>query len=80
MRSTDSPERSTHLIEPSADPSRPVRIRFFTDRYDWMGPAIIVLSSWYFAAQVLVALGAGRRPRYSSQRMNVQERNGRYQV
>jgi hypothetical membrane protein len=34
---------------------RPIRIRFFTDRYDWMGPAIVVLSSWYFAAQVLVA-------------------------
>jgi uncharacterized protein YjbI with pentapeptide repeats/hypothetical membrane protein len=34
---------------------RPVRIRFFTARYDWMGPVIIVLSSWYFAAQVLVA-------------------------
>ena len=35
--------------------ARPIRIRFFTDRYDWMGPAIVVLSSWYFAAQVLVA-------------------------
>jgi hypothetical membrane protein len=32
-----------------------VRMRFFTDRFDWMGPAIVVLSSWYFAAQVLVA-------------------------
>lgn len=35
---------------------RPIRrIRFFADRYDWMGPFIAVLSSWYFAAQVLVA-------------------------
>src|SRR5215469_18132176 len=63
MGSTDSQERSTSLIEPSADPSRPVRIRFFTDRYDWMGPAIVVLSSWYFAAQVLVAWTF--RPQYS---------------
>ena len=42
---------------------RPIRIRFFTDRYDWMGPAIAVLSSWYFAAQVLVAWTF--RPQYS---------------
>ena len=44
---------------PSADlpkpGDRPIRIRFFANRYDWMGPAIVVLSSWYFAAQVLVA-------------------------
>jgi hypothetical membrane protein len=40
-----------------------VRIRFFTDRYDWMGPVIVVLSSWYFAAQVLVAWVF--RPHYS---------------
>jgi hypothetical membrane protein len=40
-----------------------VRIRFFTDRYDWMGPSIVVLSSWYFAAQVLVAWVF--RPEYS---------------
>jgi hypothetical membrane protein len=59
MGSTDSPERSTDLIEPPAEPSRhgagPVRIRFFTDRFDWTGPVIVVLSSWYFAAQVLTA-------------------------
>jgi hypothetical membrane protein len=59
MGSTDSPERPADLKELPADPSRqragPVRIRFFTDRYDWMGPAIVVLSSWYFAAQVLAA-------------------------
>jgi len=42
---------------------RPIRIRFFTDRYDWMGPVIVVLSSWYFAAQVLVAWVF--RPQYS---------------
>ena len=42
---------------------RPVRIRIFTDKYDWMGPAVIVLSAWYFAAQVLVAWVF--RPRYS---------------
>ena len=42
---------------------RPVRIRVFTDRYDWMGPAIVVLSAWYFAAQVLVAWVF--RPQYS---------------
>lgn len=50
----------------SAPPKRangPVRIRFFTDRYDWMGPVIVVLSSWYFAAQVLVAWVF--RPQYS---------------
>jgi hypothetical membrane protein len=41
----------------------PVRIRFFTDRYDWMGPVIVVLSSWYFAAQVLTAWVF--RPHYS---------------
>jgi hypothetical membrane protein len=38
-------------------------MRFFTDRYDWMGPAIVALSSWYFAAQVLVAWVV--RPSYS---------------
>lgn len=64
---TDSLERPTDLIEPPAYPSRqgarPVRIRFFADRYDWMGPVIVVLSSWYFAAQVLVAWVF--RPQYS---------------
>jgi hypothetical membrane protein len=49
MGSTDSSNPLPQLGE------RPIRIRFFTDRYDWMGPVIIVLSSWYFAAQVLVA-------------------------
>jgi len=67
MGSTDSPERSIDVIVPPAEPSRqgaqPVRIRFFTDRYDWMGPVIIVLSSWYFAAQVLTAWVF--RPEYS---------------
>jgi hypothetical membrane protein len=63
MGSTDSRERPAYLIEPPADPSRPVRIRFFTDRYDWMGPVIVVLSCWYFAAQVLVA--GVFRPQYS---------------
>jgi hypothetical membrane protein len=50
---------------PATDPlKRPIRrIRFFADRYDWMGPAIVVLSSWYFAAQVLVAWVF--RPQYS---------------
>ena len=65
--SVGSPERSTHTIKLPADSSpqgaRPVRIRFFTDRYDWMGPVIVVLSSWYFAAQVLVAWVF--RPQYS---------------
>ena len=43
---------------------RPIRqIRFFADRYDWMGPVIVALSSWYFAAQVLVAWVF--RPQYS---------------
>jgi hypothetical membrane protein len=49
MGSTDS---SNPLFKQGA---RPIRVRFLTDRYDWMGPAIVVLSSWYFAAQVLVA-------------------------
>ena len=53
-------ERSTDLPQQG---DRPARIRFFTDRYDWMGPAIVVLSSWYFAAQVLVAWVF--RPHYS---------------
>jgi hypothetical membrane protein len=43
--------------------ARPIRIRLFTARYDWMGPVIVVLSSWYFAAQVLVAWVF--RPQYS---------------
>jgi len=67
MGSTDSPEQSIDLFDPPADPSRqgaqPTRIRVFTDRYDWMGPLIVVLSSWYFAAQVLVAWVF--RPQYS---------------
>jgi hypothetical membrane protein len=53
-------------MESTAIPKRAnaqVRIRFFTDRYDWMGPAIVVLSSSYFAAQVLVAWSF--RPQYS---------------
>jgi hypothetical membrane protein len=58
---------STEPIKPPADQSRegtrPVRIRVFTDRYDWMGPFIVVLSSWYFASQVLVAWVF--RPQYS---------------
>jgi hypothetical membrane protein len=46
MSSTDLPRQG----------GRPIRrIRFFADRDDWMGPAIVVLGSWYFAAQVLVA-------------------------
>ena len=57
MGSTDSSEPLPKLGD------RPIRIRFFTDRYDWMGPAIVVLSSWYFAAQVLVAWVF--RPQYS---------------
>lgn len=52
--STDSPEQGY----------RPIRhIPFFADRIDWMGPFIVVLSSWYFAAQVLVAWVF--RPHYS---------------
>jgi len=51
--STTAPRRRSAGLPRQGD--RPVRIRFFTDRYDWMGPAIVVLSSWYFAAQVLVA-------------------------
>ena len=41
----------------------PVRIRVFTNRYDWMGPVIVLLSCWYFAAQVLTAWVF--RPEYS---------------
>ncbi len=52
--STDSPKQGYRP---------PRRIRFFADRYDWMGPFIVVLSSWYFAAQVLVAWVF--RPHYS---------------
>jgi hypothetical membrane protein len=53
-------ERATEL---PTQGDRPARIRFFTDRYDWMGPLIVLLSSWYFAAQVLVAWVF--RPHYS---------------
>jgi hypothetical membrane protein len=60
VNTTAPPERSTDLPKQG---DRPVRIRFFTDRYDWMGPVIVVLSSWYFAAQVLVAWVF--RPQYS---------------
>lgn len=43
---------------------RPIRrIWFFAARFDWMGPAIIVLSIWYLATQVLVARVF--RPHYS---------------
>jgi hypothetical protein len=54
MPSTDLPKQGDRPIR---------RIPFFADRYDWMGPAIVVLSSWYFAAQVLVAWVF--RPQYS---------------
>jgi hypothetical membrane protein len=57
MGSTDSSKPLPELGD------RPIRIRFFTDRYDWMGPVTVVLSSWYFAAQVLVAWVF--RPQYS---------------
>jgi hypothetical membrane protein len=66
------PDTTTHSVTPAQQPTDcpppkrpngPVRIRFFTDRYDWLGPAIVVLSSWYFAAQVLVAWVF--RPQYS---------------
>ena len=60
MNTPAAPERSTDLPKQG---DRPARIRFFTDRYDWMGPVIVVLSSWYFAAQVLVAWVF--RPHYS---------------
>lgn len=67
MGSTDSAERSADVQQSPAGPfrqvHRPVRIRFFTDHYDWMGPVTVVLSSWYFAAQVLVAWVF--RPQYS---------------
>ena len=46
MPSSDQPEQRDRLIR---------EIPFFADRYDWMGPVIVVLGSWYFAAQVLVA-------------------------
>jgi hypothetical membrane protein len=60
MNTPGTPERSPN---PPRQGDRPARIRFFTDRYDWMGPVIVVLSSWYFAAQVLVAWVF--RPHYS---------------
>jgi len=60
MNRIASHERSS---DPPKQGARPARIRYFTDRYDWMGPAIVVLSSWYFAAQVLVAWVF--RPQYS---------------
>lgn len=63
MGSPDPPEQSADH-RPPEQRTRPVRIRFrFFDRYDWLGPAIIVLSSWYFAAQVWVAWLF--RPQYS---------------
>jgi hypothetical membrane protein len=34
---------------------RPYRVKVFTDSIDWLGPTIVLLSSWYFAAQLLVA-------------------------
>jgi hypothetical membrane protein len=51
-------------VEPLQQESRRTRrIPIFVDRYDWMGPTIVVLSSWYFAAQLLVAWVY--RPQYS---------------
>jgi hypothetical membrane protein len=60
MNTTAPPRRSA---DPPKQGDRPARIQFFTARYYWMGPVIIVLSSWYFAAQVLVAWVF--RPEYS---------------
>jgi hypothetical membrane protein len=34
---------------------RPFRVKFFTDKIDWLGPAVVALSSLYFATQVFVA-------------------------
>jgi hypothetical membrane protein len=41
--------------EPPPGASSHLRVKVFTDRFDWMGPAVVLLSAWYFAAQVLVA-------------------------
>jgi len=60
--SLDTPDEVNTTALPK-QPDGPKRIRFFTDRIDWMGPVIVVLSSWYFAAQVLVAWVF--RPQYS---------------
>jgi hypothetical membrane protein len=54
---------STDSSSPPKLGERPIRIRFLIDHYDWMGPVIVVLSSWYFAAQVLAAWVF--RPQYS---------------
>jgi hypothetical membrane protein len=52
------------FTDPHGQGVRPIRkIRFFADRYDWMGPVIVASSAWYFAAQVLVAWVF--RPQYS---------------
>jgi hypothetical membrane protein len=34
---------------------RPFRISTFTNTFDWLGPVVVLLSSWYFSVQVLVA-------------------------
>jgi hypothetical membrane protein len=34
---------------------RPLRVSGFTNRFDWLGPAVVILSSWYFSVQVFVA-------------------------
>ena len=62
MGSADLAEQPTDLPK-QEEGARPVRIRFFTDRYDWLGPFTVLLSSWYFAVQVLVAWVF--RPQYS---------------
>jgi hypothetical membrane protein len=64
IRAAPDREEKVMFMNPPEQRVRPIRqVRFFADRYDWMGPVIVVLSSWYFAAQVLVAWVF--RPQYS---------------
>jgi hypothetical membrane protein len=35
--------------------NRPFRVKYFTDKIDWLGPAIVALAAIYFSAQVFVA-------------------------
>ena len=51
-----------HLIAKEGQPSpefqhvdRPYRLQFFTNKIDWLGPGIVLLSALYFSVQVWVA-------------------------
>jgi len=61
-RIRESPSIQPHLVAEEGKPApglqrvdRPYRLQRLTNNIDWLGPAIVLLSAWYFSVQVLAA-------------------------